>query len=80
MIVDDLEEFGHLSLDGQLRELAAFFGIGLNSKEMEALTRDRYRKEGIPLNTVTLKDIAETAKQLRVDSELVPWDTMEDEG
>ncbi len=48
--------------------------------EMEALTRDRYRKEGIPLNTVTLKDIAETAKQLRVDSELVPWDTMEDEG
>ncbi len=42
--------------------------------EMEALIEDRYRQEGIPLNTVTLKDIAETAKHLGVDPALLEWE------
>jgi LDH2 family malate/lactate/ureidoglycolate dehydrogenase len=41
--------------------------------ELEALTAERYRQDGIPLNRVTLTDIAQTAQKLQVDPELVPW-------
>lgn len=42
--------------------------------EMEALTEVRYRKTGIPLNAVTLINIAEAAERLGVDPDLIPWD------
>ena len=42
--------------------------------EMEALTEDQYRSEGIPLNSVTLTNIAEVAERLDVDPDLIPWD------
>ncbi len=42
--------------------------------EMEALTENRYRNEGLPLNAVTLMNIAEAAERLDVDPALIPWD------
>jgi LDH2 family malate/lactate/ureidoglycolate dehydrogenase len=41
--------------------------------ELEALKRARYEREGIPLNPVTLRGVADAARELGVDTGRYRW-------